>query len=74
MVYATVQCYSTDNSNNPKVNEEYEQIYVEIHMADWWWITKQALINSGAQKAIVILVLLAIDKTVFTEHIKDMMQ
>ena len=35
MAYAPVQCYSTDNSNNPMVDEEDERIYGEMHTANW---------------------------------------
>ncbi len=43
MACAPVQSYSTDNPENPKVNEEDERIYREMHTADWWWTTQQAL-------------------------------
>ncbi len=34
MVYAPVQRYSTDNLENPEVDEEDERIYWEMHTAD----------------------------------------
>ena len=74
MAYAPVQSYSTDNLENSKVDEENERIYGEIHTADWWWTTQQALIDSGTQNATVIPVLLATDKTVLTEYTKNMAQ
>ena len=45
-----------------------------MHTADWWRKTQQALIDSGVQNATIILVLLATDKTVLTEHAGDMAQ
>ncbi len=65
MAYALVQRYST---------EEDEQIYGEMHTADWWWTTQQALIDSSAQNANVIPVLLAKDKKVLRDNEEDMAQ
>ena len=36
--------------------------------------TQQALINSSVKNTTIILALLAIDKTVLTEHARDMIQ
>ncbi len=66
MAYEPVQSYSTDNPKNPEVDGEDEQIYGEMHTADWWWTTQKAFIDSGVQNATVIRVLLAKDKTVLT--------
>ena len=56
------------------VDKEDKQIYKKMHTADWWWTTQQALIDSDTQNASVIPVLLAIDKTVLTEHIEEIVQ
>ena len=45
-----------------------------MYMADWWWTTQQASIDSGAQNTNVIPVLLVIGKTVLTENVKDIAQ
>ena len=74
MAYVPVQRYSTDNPENPEIVNEDEQIYGEMHTADWWWRTQQALIDSGVQNATIIPVLLATDKTVLTEHAGDIAQ
>ena len=72
MAYAPVQHYSTDNPENPEIVDEDERIYGKIHIANWWWRTQQALINSGIQNATIIPVLLPTDKTVLTEYAGDM--
>ena len=74
MAYAPVQRYSTDNPENPEIVDEDQQIYGEMHTVDWWWRTQQAFINSGVQNTTIIPVLLANDKTVLTEHARDMAQ
>ncbi len=35
MAYAPVQSYSTENPENPDVDEEDERLYGEMHTADW---------------------------------------
>ena len=74
MAYAPVQRYSTNNPDNPEIDEEDEQIYGEMPTADWWWTTQQALIDFGAQNTTAIPVLLATDKTVLTKHVENMAQ
>ena len=40
MAYAPIQCYSTDNPDNPEVDEEDKQIYGKMYTANWWWTTQ----------------------------------
>ncbi len=74
LAYAPVRRYSTDNPENPQLDNKDERIYGEIHTADWWWTTQQSLIDSGIHNATIIPVLLATDKTVLIEHVGDMAQ
>ncbi len=74
LAYAPVRRYSTDNPEKPQLDNEDEQIYGEMHTADWWWTTQQSLIDSGIHNTTIILVLFATDKTVLTEHVGNMAQ
>lgn len=35
IAYVPVQCYSTDNSENPKIIDKKEYIYRKMQIADW---------------------------------------
>ncbi len=54
LIYAFVQHYNVNNS----------WIYDEMHTADWWWETQKKL----SDDAIMISLLIFIDKIVLTEH------
>jgi len=54
LIYAIIQHYNVDNFH----------VYDEMHTADWWWETQKKL----SDDAIVISLLIFIDKTVLTEH------
>ncbi len=36
LVYAPVWHYSTDNPENPQLDNKNKQIYREMHIIDWW--------------------------------------
>ncbi len=74
LAYAPVRRYSTDNPETLQLDNEDKRIYGEMYTADWWWTTQQSLIDSGIHNATIILVLLAIDKTVLTEYAGEMAQ
>ena len=74
MAYVPIQHYSTDNPENLKIVDKDEQIYGEMYITDWWWRTQQVFMDFGVQNATIIPVLLATDKTVLTEHARDMAQ
>ena len=48
MAYALVQNYSTNNPDNPEVDNGDEQIYRKMHTADWCWIVQQVFIDLWA--------------------------
>ncbi len=54
LIYAFIQHYNVNNF----------WIYDEMHTADWWWKTQKKL----SDDAIMISLLIFIDKTVLTEH------
>jgi len=54
LIYAFIQHYNVNNS----------WIYNKMHTADWWWETQKKF----SDDAIVISLLIFIDKTVLTEH------
>ena len=58
LIYALVQHYNVNNS----------QVCDKMHTADWWWETQKKL----SDDAIVISLLIFIDKTVLTEHQDDL--
>ena len=58
LIYALVQHYNVNNF----------QVYNEMHIADWWWKTQKKL----SDDAIMISLLIFINKTVLTEHQDDL--
>jgi hypothetical protein len=56
LAYAPVRQFSGTSSNN--------RIYNEMYTADWWWET-QGKVPKGAT---IILILLATDRTMLTQH------
>lgn len=42
-----------------------------MHTADCWWIKQKVFIDSNAQNATIIPMLLAIDKTILIKHVKN---
>ncbi len=58
LIYAFIWHYNVNNF----------QIYDEMHTADWWWETQKKL----SDDAIMISLLIFIDKTVLTEHWDDL--
>ena len=48
-------------------NDNGSRIYTEMHTANWWWETQQKL----PDRATVVPLLLATDKTVLTQHHGD---
>ncbi len=58
LIYTFIQHYNVDNF----------QVYNEMHTADWWWETQKKL----SDDAIMISLLIFIDKIVLTEHWNDL--
>ncbi len=54
LIYAFVWHYNVDNS----------RVYNKMHTADWWWEMQKKLFDD----AIMISLLIFIDKIVLTEH------
>ncbi len=54
LIYALIQHYNVDNF----------QVYDKMHTANWWWEMQKKL----SDDAIMISLLIFIDKTVLTEH------
>lgn len=71
MVYILVPHYLTNNPKNFKTNKKDKQIYEKMHMANWWWIMQQVFIDSNAQNATIISVLLVTHKMVFIKYVRN---
>ena len=49
-------------------NENNDYIYIKMHISNWWWSTQKKLLSN----ATIILLFLATNKTVLTQHYKNL--
>lgn len=64
--------YAVSSLEEPDFLAMEEQVYDEIHIADWWWETQEALKSDGIKNATIVPVLLAGDKIQFGTIAGDM--